>query len=219
MTQKPKIFDILAVYGLVLAYVLLSSFIFRLDEPRWINLLFPTGIAAIPLLYAFSRRMSLPAVFPVTRVTRRETAGALLLVPAVLVLLIPLAAFMKPFLPEETPTDAAFIEDLLSGGFAYAFFFIAVFPAVTEEILFRGFILSGLRVNAGKWPAIIICSLLFASLHLDPLKMLFTLIPGFAITVVAWKTRSLILPVLMHFVHNGILFYVLWKSVFNITFP
>ena len=184
MTIKPKIFDILAVYGLVLAYVLLSSFIFRLDEPRWINLLFPTGIAAIPLLYAFYRRMSLPAVFPVARVTRRETAGALLLVPAVLV-----------------------------------FLFLGVFPAVTEEILFRGFILSGLRANAGKWPAIIICSLLFASLHLDPLKMLFTLIPGFAITVVAWKTRSLILPVLMHFVHNGILFYVLWNSVFNIAFP
>ncbi len=219
MTIKPKIIDILAVYGLVLVYVLLSSFLFRLDEPRWINLLFPAGIAAIPLLYALLRCMSIPAIFPVVRVTRRETAGALLLVPAVLVLLIPLAAFIKPFLPEETPTDAAFIEDLLSGGFAYAFFFIVVFPAVTEEILFRGFILSGLRANTGKWPAIVICSLLFASLHLEPLKIVFTVIPGFVITVVAWETRSLVLPVIMHSLHNGILFYVLWKSVFNIAFP
>lgn len=219
MTRSPKIVDIFAVYGLVLVYVLLSSFFFRLNEAHWINLLFPIGIAVIPLLYALLCRMSLPVLFPVACVTRRETAGALLLVPAILVLLIPLAAFIKPFLPEETATDAAFIEDLLSGGFVYAFFFIVVFPAVTEEILFRGFILSGLRANAGKWPAIIICSLLFAFLHLDPLKMVFTLIPGFAITAVAWKTRSLVLPILMHFVHNGILFYVLWNSVFNIAFP
>lgn len=219
MIRLPKACDVLAVYGLALMYVLLSSLSFRLDEAHWINLLFPVGLAMLPLLFALFRRMYFPAVFPVRRVSLRETAGALFLVPIVLVLMIPLISFVGPLLPHEKNTDAVFLENILSGGFIYAFLFIVVFPSISEEILFRGFILSGLRTITGKWPAIIICSLLFASLHLDPLKILFTLLPGFAITVVAWKTRSLILPVLMHFVHNGILFYVLWNSVFNIACP
>lgn len=213
MIRMPTIADVLAVYVLVMVYVLLSSFSFQLEQARWINLLFPVGIAVLPVVYARIRGIHLPSAFPFKRVTLRNTVSALLLVPAVLVVMIPLLAFLKPLLPEDHTTDAAFLEEILSGGFLYAFLFIVVFPAVTEEVLFRGFILSGLRTRAGKWPAIVVCSLLFAALHLEPLKIVFTLLPGLVITIVAWKTRSLILPILMHCVHNGILFLLLWNTL------
>lgn len=209
----PTIREVMVVYGLVLVYVMISALSFHLDEAQWVNLLFPAGLAVLPVVFARFRHMHLSSVFPFTRVTLRAAVGALLLVPAVLVLMIPLLAILKPLFPEDSTTDAAFLENILSGGFLYAFLFIVIFPAVTEEILFRGFVLSGLRTRVGKWPAILVCSLLFAALHIEPLKILFTLLPGLAITSVAWKTQSLILPILMHFVHNGILFLLLWTSL------
>ena len=212
MRKEPSPGETLVVYALAVVYVLAASRLFRLQEPRWWNLLFPIGLAAIPVAVSAVRGLSLSAVFPVSPAPFRETAGALLLVPLVLVFLLPLAQLVAPWLPVPDSEDPAIMEGLLSGGFVYAFLFIVLLPALCEEILFRGFILSGLRDRFGKWSSIILCALLFAALHLEPARIPFALIPGIAITAVGWKTRSLVLPVLMHFLHNGILFYLLWTT-------
>ena len=80
---------------------------------------------------------------------------------------------------------------------------VALSPAICEEALFRGFILSGLR-SLGQWPAIVISSLLFAVAHGSVYRMLPTLFLGLLLGYAVWKTGSLLAGVVIHAITNGI---------------
>ena len=83
------------------------------------------------------------------------------------------------------------------------FFLVALSPAICEEALFRGFILSGLR-SLGQWPAIIVSALLFAVAHGSIYRMLPTLFLGLLLGYAVWKTGSLLAGVAIHGINNGI---------------
>jgi sodium transport system permease protein len=82
-------------------------------------------------------------------------------------------------------------------------FLVALSPAICEEALFRGFILSGLR-SLGQWPAIVISALLFAVAHGSIYRMLPTLFLGLLLGYAVWKTGSLLAGVVIHALNNGI---------------
>lgn len=210
--RAPSPVEILLVYGVTLAYIVGSGKLFTLSEPRWVNILFPIGLGAIPLIFAKVRGMSLSAVFPFASVSRRYSIRALLLVPGVLIVLLPLSRILTPYMPVKEGTNQSTMALIFSNGFFYAFLSIVLLPAVSEEILCRGFILSGLRSVLGKWESIIVCAALFAVLHLQLIRIPFAFVPGLAISYIAWESRSLVLPIAMHFLHNGILFCILWAA-------
>jgi sodium transport system permease protein len=80
---------------------------------------------------------------------------------------------------------------------------IAITPAVCEELLFRGLILSGLR-RYGQWPAIIISALLFALAHASIYRLLPTFCLGLMLGYIVVKTGSIYCSMLMHALNNGI---------------
>lgn len=80
----------------------------------------------------------------------------------------------------------------------------AVAPAVTEELAFRGFILSGLQSLKNKWHAILICSLLFGIAHSVIQQSMITFVVGIVLGIIAVQTRSLIPCILFHAVHNSL---------------
>ena len=82
-------------------------------------------------------------------------------------------------------------------------FLVALSPAICEEALFRGFILSGLK-SLGQWPAIGISALLFAVAHGSVYRMLPTLFLGLLLGYAVWKTGSLAAGVVIHGLNNGI---------------
>lgn len=205
----PSMIEVLIVYGFTLAYIVRSGKLFILSEPHWINILFPLVLGAIPVLFAKFRGMTLSAVFPFAPVSRSYSVRALLLVPAVLVVLLPLSRILLPLLPASEKGLQPSLDLVFSNGYLYAFLSIVLLPAISEEILCRGFILSGLRSILGKWESIIVCAALFAVLHLQLIRIPFAFVPGVAISYIAWESRSLVLPIAMHFLHNGILFCIL----------
>ena len=81
----------------------------------------------------------------------------------------------------------------------------ALLPAITEELAFRGYILSGLERTYSKGTAILLSALLFGFLHvlLSLFQQLFgaTLL-GLVLGLIAVKSRSLWPGVLFHFVNN-----------------
>ena len=83
-----------------------------------------------------------------------------------------------------------------------AFFLVAFSPAVCEEALFRGFILSGLR-SLGQWPAVGVSALLFAVAHGSVYRLLPTLFLGLLLGYAVWKTGSLLVGVVIHGINNG----------------
>lgn len=202
--------DALIVYLIAVLYVVGFGFLLRMAANRWLNLLFPVGIGAIPVLFARLRGIRFSRAFPLSVPSRGQTVGACLLSAGALAGFLLVSLVLSVFFPDLG--DGAAAGRLLKGGFAYNLFFIGVLPALSEELLCRGLILSCLRSSLARWPAIIACSLMFACLHMEPLSVPFTFAAGLAIGWVAVETASLFLPVLMHLLHNLSLYLVIMKS-------
>lgn len=79
----------------------------------------------------------------------------------------------------------------------------AVFPAVLEEWAFRGVILKNL-LPYGRKGAILISSLLFGIMHVDPARVIFATAFGLLLGICYEYTRSIKIPMIIHFINNAI---------------
>ncbi len=77
----------------------------------------------------------------------------------------------------------------------------AIIPAFSEELLFRGVILSNLKPY-GKGMAVIVSALLFGLMHMNAAQLLYATAAGIVLGLVYVKTNSLWLCVLIHFCNN-----------------
>ena len=97
---------------------------------------------------------------------------------------------------------------LLSSGAKTPFGLIAVFllvgviAPVAEEVLFRGVVFSGLRDSWGEGWAIVVSSVLFGVIHLQPLVMIPTAILGLLLAKIFSMTRSLWASIALHSAYN-----------------
>jgi sodium transport system permease protein len=82
-------------------------------------------------------------------------------------------------------------------------FLIAVSPAVCEELLFRGAILSGLRRALRPLPAALCCGALFGLFHLQVVRMIPTAILGTLLAWLAISGRSIVPAMIFHFLNNA----------------
>ena len=74
-------------------------------------------------------------------------------------------------------------------------------PAVCEELIFRGIILRGLR-GLGKVPAVLLSAAAFSLVHMSPMQTVHQFLLGVVLAIVALETRSILAPMLIHFVNN-----------------
>ncbi len=79
--------------------------------------------------------------------------------------------------------------------------FICIIPAVVEEALFRGVILSGLKVF-GKKAAVFISALAFSLYHMSPDKTIYQFIVGAVYAIIALSSKSILPTVIIHFLNN-----------------
>ena len=79
----------------------------------------------------------------------------------------------------------------------------AIIPALVEEILFRGTVCRALTVY-GKGTAVVISALLFALMHTNIEQMLYTFVAGLFFGLLYVETKSVLAPILLHFVNNSI---------------
>lgn len=79
----------------------------------------------------------------------------------------------------------------------------AIIPAFVEELLFRGTICRSLTVY-GKGTAIVISAVLFALMHTNVEQLLYTFVAGLFFAWIYVETKSIIFPILLHFLNNFI---------------
>ncbi len=82
--------------------------------------------------------------------------------------------------------------------------FLAVIPAITEELLFRGFVLSGLARGFRKWAAIAVAGLIFGIYHFMFDRIPVTTLIGILLGCICWQTRSILPGMIIHALHNAI---------------
>ena len=80
--------------------------------------------------------------------------------------------------------------------------FGALFPALGEELLFRGYIGRGLVARWGMWKGVLLTSLLFGAVHIHPLHAVVAAFLGVILHALYLWTRSLIVPMLLHGINN-----------------
>src|SRR5262249_22812770 len=81
---------------------------------------------------------------------------------------------------------------------------IGLGPALAEELWCRGFMGRGLVARFGVVGGVLLTSLFFGLLHLDPALILATGFLGLCLHFVYLTTRSLWLPMLLHFLTNSL---------------
>jgi membrane protease YdiL (CAAX protease family) len=88
---------------------------------------------------------------------------------------------------------------------------ICVTPAICEEILFRGFVLTNLRKVAKAPAAIFLTSFLFALYHFQPFNIIPLTILGAFLGFVVFFSNSIYLGMICHFTNNFLASFYLYK--------
>jgi len=134
--------------------------------------------------------------------------GLILLVSAVY------SAIAFSFVPEAVKSDLGpFIEILRMNGGLLLGLAVAIGAPLSEEFLFRGFLLPALaKTRLGFWGAAVISTSLWCGLHaqysLAGLGIVFLI--GLLLSWQLWRTGSLWVPIVCHGVYNALVFLVLW---------
>jgi membrane protease YdiL (CAAX protease family) len=79
---------------------------------------------------------------------------------------------------------------------------VAIVPAITEETMFRGFIQRSFELKLKKYIAAIVTALFFSLYHFNPYGFLPLFILGGFFGFAAYKSKSLIIPMFLHFLNN-----------------
>ncbi|MBR6988002.1 MAG: CPBP family intramembrane metalloprotease [Clostridiales bacterium] len=196
--------------GFLLFGVLMAFFIFvcaPLQQNLGITGLVITelGFVALAVIYCLIRKVKIKEVFPVKKIKVREFFGCILLVLGmfpVSLISIALTAVIIPSSASEAAELSGFLYDSLN--YPLAVLIVALVPAICEEAIHRGAILSNFRGIKRDWVIVLIMGLLFGINHMSVLRFLFTMMLGMMLSFVVVKKNNILLSILMHFTNNFI---------------
>jgi uncharacterized protein len=95
---------------------------------------------------------------------------------------------------------------------AFVFFIVAIIPAVSEEVMFRGYVQKSFELKMTPFRAIMITAIFFGLYHFNPYGIVPLILLGVFFGYAAYKTNSIIVPMVLHFLNNFIavgLFYII----------
>lgn len=92
-----------------------------------------------------------------------------------------------------------------------AIFYVALLPAICEELIFRGIITNGLK-KYGIVVAIALSAVLFALMHQNLQQLIYQLFLGAIMAYIVLKTGSIIYTMALHFFNNFIIILLAFLS-------
>lgn len=87
-------------------------------------------------------------------------------------------------------------------GYGWLVLGISILAPLGEELLFRGIIQGELRRALPEWLAVIIQAVLFAFFHMQPVQVIYVILPALMLGTLYALTRSIWVPILMHITFN-----------------
>jgi membrane protease YdiL (CAAX protease family) len=144
--------------------------------------------------------------------------GGLLVYFVLTVLVVGVVKYFVPGLDLEQQQELGYSKDVVGPALVVAFLGLVILPPLAEEILFRGFLYTGLRSKLPVFVAAIITSILFGVAHLqwgseNPLHWaaaLDTLVLSFVLIYLRQTRRSLWPAIYLHMFKNGYAFLALF---------
>ena len=189
--------------GILLFGVLMAFFIF-VCAPLQLNLGIPgliiteLGFVALAVIYCLIRRVKIREVFPVKKIKVREFFGCILLAVGVFPVSLIMVALTAIIFPSSA-AEAGELSNFIYGSLNYplAVLIIALMPAICEEAIHRGAILSNFRGIKRDWVIVLIMGLMFGINHMSVLRFLSTMLFGMVLSYVVVKKNNILLSMLM----------------------
>ncbi len=212
---------ILGVASAAQAAMLAEWFLFRrlhLAQPDSIlfslaNTLLVDGLVILAVSFLLARRMKMADSFPWSRLwagMRQGLFGYLVSLPVFLALILVVFWAARVFQVEPTPQPIFTMyltesRGLVIGGML---FLATVVGPVAEELFFRGILYGWLRVRIGIGAGLFLSAVLFALLHGNLTAFLPILGLGLLFGWLYERTGMLAVPITVHVIHNGGMFYM-----------
>ena len=95
--------------------------------------------------------------------------------------------------------------------FFAAIFYVALLPAICEELIFRGIITNGLK-KYGMVAAVALSAVLFALMHQNLQQLIYQLFLGAVMAYIVLKTGSIIYTMALHFFNNFLIILLAFLS-------
>jgi membrane protease YdiL (CAAX protease family) len=127
----------------------------------------------------------------------------LTLFPALVFLGEGIDKLVRPILPEIIHMENAIVS-FSNWPWWLGVLIIGVGPALGEELWCRGFLGRGLIANHGVIKGVLLSSLLFGIMHVEPRQVAYATVLGVILHCVYLWTRSLFMPMLLHFMNNSL---------------
>jgi membrane protease YdiL (CAAX protease family) len=207
LRKAPEQREMLLVAGMAFFLNLFPGSLLQMRNPR-IGLLvsqvfFIAGPAILALRWFY---LDPKAVLPWAPIRLRHIASALLGTLALNHLLTRYGAWQERILPTP-PVVRALFDDLLRTRGPWDFLallvVVAIVPAISEELLFRGFLQSGLaRWLQPPMSCVTASALIFALFHFDPWRLVGVAGLGFFLAYLRQVTGSLVPSMLAHAANN-----------------
>lgn len=158
----------------------------------------------VPVLVALYTKKSFKDTFSLRLANPKYFVAGLFIIVGGLSLGILLTAFASMIFGAEVATDDG---GLLGDKFWLTLFVVAVLPAICEEMLFRGYLLSAFRRNQKAIVALVTVAVIFGIYHMSPVRFFTTGFLGFLMCYMCYKSGSILPGMLMHFLNNGLAVY------------
>ncbi len=139
---------------------------------------------------------------------RMPRSSALLAALLLGVSIVPVANLLRQiqyaWIPPVMDGFEAQAEPLLTGPFASVLVVLAVLPAICEELLFRGFLLSGLRQKLSGLSAAVVVGLIFGLFHLRVEQIPVHSLIGMLLALACYKSGSILPAMVVHLLNNAL---------------
>lgn len=201
----PTLSDAVLVLAVVMLLFLYAGSLVQARFRLWGLLITQFFIIGVPVLAAWYTKKDMKETFSL------KVPGPVLILGAVLaeaggyVLVILISNLFAGLFPQDIETVNESMEMILDGaGFVPALLVIGLAPAICEEALFRGYFLSASKKRLSPAAAVVIGAAVFGIYHLSLVKFFTTGFLGLLLCYVVYRTGSIVLSAIMHFLNNSI---------------
>lgn len=158
----------------------------------------------VAVLYCLIRGVKLKEMFPVKKITVADFFGTVFLGIASFLLAMVCIGISLCVLPVSARKEVSGLNEFLYGRMGYLpiVLIVAVLPAICEEAMERGCVLSHFRSIKKDWVILLIMGLFFGIMHWSPLRFLNTAVMGACLSYLLVKKNNILLPMILHFGNN-----------------
>ncbi|MBR5975725.1 MAG: CPBP family intramembrane metalloprotease [Clostridiales bacterium] len=158
----------------------------------------------VAVLYCLIRGVKLREMFPVKKITVSDFFGVVILAAAAFLFAMVGVGISLSILPKSYRAEVVGLSDFLFGkmNFIEMVLVVALLPAVCEEAMERGCVLSHFRSIKKDWVIVLIMGVFFGIMHWSPLRFLSTAVGGAVMTYLVVKKNNILLSMLLHFINN-----------------